>query len=312
MPTRRSPLPHLIAAALLSLTGCGKPEYDPLREGIEWEYEVTGSPRGTFRYTRRIDGVRQIDGRSYLRSVVAYPDFTGEYFLRNTRDTLYFRPDEKSPETLAGIPLRLGARWTVHDPVLDEDDTTRDSTIYVVEGKERVVLPQATYSDCFRIRSESTRGARTVTHYCAGVGMVRNEVQGPTPTVYSLVRFSEGRQHSNPGAAPPAAAREDGQLSSTAAARALAAWARKQGGGGVQLIGVRELPAENRAVANIRLLSVPYRDPVFENHRVTQGSKVSRAEFTRYNERGWVLSRVVYGEFADLVWNTDVPVEPGL
>jgi hypothetical protein len=279
-----------VAVFLPLLAACRSEEYFPLRDGLEWEYEM-----GATRFTSRVDGSRDVEGKTYFRVVSGMPG-SGDVFLRRSGDSVFIRGSRS--EMLYLGPLEVGSTWRTIDSYGEVE-------IGVVEVRESVSAGGKTYTDCLRVRRTIEGLRESVEHYCEGVGMVRH-----SDGHIRLVRFSSrgGSANRRTSVAEAGAARGDNTLSHVAAQQALAAWAAQQGGGNIELVGVREVPSENQALANIRMVSVPYRDQIFGNTKETQRSVISRAQFTRYNDRGWVLSRVVYGEHGEMVWDTDLPV----
>ena len=97
-------------------------------------------------------------------------------------------------------------------------------------------------------------------------------------------------------------------LTTEKAQRTLSGWVSK---GGVTVIGVQEVPAENAAVAQLSFTNFAYklRDPMFGGQNDKTYSGPGNAIFTHYTDGRWVLTKVTIGQGFDSVWWDNLNVE---
>jgi len=294
-----------VVALSLASVGCKGGDLHPYRAGMEWTYRQTFTDGTTREWTNRSWPTESIDGHAYTRFTQSSAEGRAEWFMRKEHGRAFLRPSRSTPERDVGpLAYRVGQTWTIGEP--DGGYTRRRVEAFDTLEQEG----GAHYHDCARVREE--RHARTdlgfwvdhtsTQYYCPGVGLTRSVGPGAGSHI-ELVRLSRFDAAAERASTSSAAA---GELSPEGAAAALNEWARQRGGGSVLLQGVREIPAENRAEATIRMSGVPYRDPIFNQPRTTPANLLGSAEFSRYNGRGWVLTRVASGY--DLAWTVDVPV----
>jgi hypothetical protein len=195
--------------------------------------------------------------------------------------------------------LTVGKSWV--------DRSRGDSTVFRVESKERVSTPLRTFDDCYRVSAMDSHGDEVVSYYCAGVGLAKQEIRmGPTTEVQLLTGFFRPGERQEDGSRSTRST--EGQLTSLNAGEALQRFANGQGGGVITIVGIQELSEQKRAFVRIRMEGVPLRT-YFGGTQLTQPGTIARAEFTLYNERGWVLTRVAYGSHSDYTWDADIAVE---
>lgn len=94
---------------------------------------------------------------------------------------------------------------------------------------------------------------------------------------------------------PISVSSDSGKITTEKAQRALDNWISSAGSGQVSIVGgVRELPTENAATAELKLSNFNYQSTQTKQYRTYSGS--GTATFVHYTDGRWVLNKVLIGD----------------
>jgi hypothetical protein len=98
-----------------------------------------------------------------------------------------------------------------------------------------------------------------------------------------------------------------GQITTEKAQQALNQWIAAAGGGQVSIVGgVRELPAENAAIADLTVTNLTWQSQTNETRRYSGAGK---ATFVHYTDGHWALSKVTVGDvYASTSWSPNMEI----
>jgi hypothetical protein len=99
-----------------------------------------------------------------------------------------------------------------------------------------------------------------------------------------------------------------GQITTEKAQQALNQWVARAGSGQVTIVGgVRELPAENAATAELKFTNFVYQSSQTKQTRNYSGT--GNATFMHYTDGRWVLSKVIAGDvWASTSWTPNIDI----
>lgn len=100
-----------------------------------------------------------------------------------------------------------------------------------------------------------------------------------------------------------------GRITTEKAQQALNQWIARAGSGQVTIVGgVRELPAENAATAELKFDNFVYQSSQTKENRHYSGT--GNATFMHYTDGRWVLSKVVAGDvWASTSWTPNIDIK---
>ena len=103
-------------------------------------------------------------------------------------------------------------------------------------------------------------------------------------------------------------ASDTGKITTEKAQRALNQWVTSAGSGQVSIVGgVRELPTENAANADLKLTELTYVSSQTKQTRHYSGA--GTATFMHYTDGRWVLSKVTVGDvWANTSWTPNIDI----
>jgi hypothetical protein len=101
---------------------------------------------------------------------------------------------------------------------------------------------------------------------------------------------------------------DSGQITTEKAQQALNQWVTSAGGGQVSIVGgVRELPTENAATADLTLTGLTWQSSQTKQTRHYSGA--GKAMFVHYTDGRWVLSKVTVGDvWANTSWTPNIEI----
>lgn len=107
---------------------------------------------------------------------------------------------------------------------------------------------------------------------------------------------------------PGSSASDAGKITTEKAQQALNQWITRAGSGQVSIVGgVREVPAENAATAELKFTKFVYQSSRTKQTLEYSGS--GNATFMHYTDGRWVLSKVLVGDvWANTTWSPNIEV----
>lgn len=114
--------------------------------------------------------------------------------------------------------------------------------------------------------------------------------------------------HSSPRSIDIGSSSDSGRITTEKAQQALNQWITSAGSGQVSIVGgVRELPAENAATAELKFSNFIYQSS--QTKETQNYSGPGNATFMHYTDGRWVLSKVLAGDvWANTTWSPNIEI----